>query len=126
MNARINDSKMERRVARLMRDGNNCYTLDDVMREIEQGTMQSHTFGSTWVITQVHEFPQRKSVDLTFVVGHAAEFIEGLPELYSWSRSIGADLITGSGRDGWWMLPEFNVHKWRRMGSLYSKDLRDG
>lgn len=119
----ITDPGMERKMARLMRDGNNCYTIDDVLREIDQGTMQSHVFGETWVITQVHEWPQRKSVDLTFVVGHADEFLANLPKLYDWTRSIGGDLITGSGRDGWWgkALPG-----WRRMGSLYSKDLRDG
>jgi hypothetical protein len=120
---RITDPSMERKMHRLMRDGNHCYTLDDVMSQIDAGTMQSHTFDNTWVITQVHEFPQRKAVDLTFVVGHADEFLEGLPSLYDWTKSIGADLITGSGRDGWWSR---RLPGWRRMGSLYSKDLRNG
>lgn len=117
------DPRMRRKVDRLMRDGNNCYTLDDIMKEIDQGTMQSHVFGDTWVITQVHDFPQRRSVDLTFVVGEADEFLAGLPKLYDWSREIGANLITGSGRDGWWSK---RLPGWRRMGSLYSKDLKDG
>lgn len=119
---KITDPVMLRNVNRLIRDGNNCYTLDDIMVEVEKGTMQSHVFGNTWVLTQVHEWPQRKSVDLTFVVGHADEFLENLPKLYGWAHEIGADLMTGSGRDGWTrkLLPG-----WHRMGSLYSKDLRD-
>lgn len=118
----ITDPEMARKVERLMEDGNGCYTLDDIMNEINEGKMQSHTFGDTWVITQVHEWPQRKSVDLTFVLGHEQEFWEGLPTLYKWARSIGADFMTGSGRDGWW---RHHPEGWRRMGSLYSKDLTD-
>jgi len=119
---RVLDPAMQRKIERLMKDGNNCYTLDDIMECVRKGTMQSHVFGETWVLTQVHEWPQRKSVDLTFVVGHADEFLENLPKLYHWTKDIGADLITGSGRDGWTkrLLPG-----WHRMGSLYAKDLRD-
>jgi len=119
---RITDPNMQRKMERALRDGEDCFTLDDIMHGIEVGTMQSHTFGDTWVITQIHNTPQRKVVDLTFIVGHLNELQEeGLPYLYEWSKSIGANLMTGAGRDGWKIIPG-----WRRKGSLFSKDLRDG
>src|SRR6188768_3520494 len=97
----ITDPEMRRKVQRALKEGNNCYTLDDLMDHIKAGTMQSHAFGNTWVITQVHEFPRRKSVDITYVVGSIEEALDGQSYIYNWAREVGADLITGVGRDGW-------------------------
>ena len=120
----IRDSEMARKVDRLMKDGIGGYTLDDIERCIHDGTMQSFTFGDTWVITQVHEFPQCKTLDMTFVVGHADDLLnEGIPELIGFGREIGASYLTGAGREGWWRR---RLPGWRNLGFMYAKDLRDG
>jgi hypothetical protein len=98
------------------------------MDYIADGKMQSFAFSDTWVITQVHDFPQRKSVDITFAVGDLDEVFNGLPIVYDWAKSIGADLVTSSGREGWRRFLGSSNHEafkgWRRIGSFYSKDLR--
>jgi hypothetical protein len=115
---------MERKMQRWLRDMNHLYTPDDIMEEIEKGTLQSHTFGNTWVITAVHEWPRRKSVHIDLVVGTLEDAIAAEPQVCAWARSIGADLITGSGRPGWNFYRDY-VDGWRMNGYQYSKDLRN-
>jgi hypothetical protein len=118
----ITSSLMERKLQKWLRANDDCYTLEDVLNKIYNGTMQSHAFGDTWVVTQVHEFPQRKAVHIDLVVGNLHEFLDGLPELEMWVKSIGADLITGSGNPGW---RHFPMPGWKAKGIIGSKDLRD-
>ena len=121
---RITDPEMRRKFDRMIKDGLGGFTLDDIERHIDTGLMQSFTFGDTWVITQVHTFPQLKTLDMTMVVGHADDLLqEGIPALESYAREIGASYLTGSGREGWWRR---RLPGWRNLGYMYAKDLRDG
>jgi len=111
---------MERKMSRWLAIHDGCYTFRDIMNKIHDGTMQSHAFGDTWVVTTVHEFPQRKAVHIDLVVGNLKEFLDGLPKLYDWARSIGATLMTGSGNPGWRHYP---MPGWKFKGLMFSKDL---
>lgn len=117
-------SEMERKMAHWIRASDYCYTFQDVMDAIHNETMQSHTFGDTWVVTSVREWPQRKSVHIDLVVGNLEEFLQGLPEIERWTKSIGANLITGSGTPMWRHYKE-QMPGWHLRGLMYSKDLRN-
>ena len=114
------DESMRPKMERALRQGNNCYDLDDIENALHLGKMQGHVVGNTWAITQVHDFPQRRSVEILFVVGDLVEAIQMDKYIEDWSRSIGANLVTAVGRDGWW---EHRTQGWRRVGSLYAKDI---
>jgi hypothetical protein len=118
----ITNELMERYVRRWIRDDDNCYTFEDVMECIKKGQMQSHVFGSTWVLTSIHDFPQRKTVHIDLVVGEIHDAIAAEPEVCDWARNHGASLITGSGRPGWDVFRD-KVEGWRMKGYLYSKEL---
>ena len=96
------------------------YTLDDIVKAIHQGTMQSFVKGDTWAITQIIEFPQKKVLEIAFVIGKIEDAIELLPEIYEHAKSVGATRVTGFGREGW---GEFLAPGWRKVGTMYAKDL---
>lgn len=119
----ITDPAMRKKFERMLRDSGDLYTLEDILDLIEQGKMQSFVDGDTWVVTQVHEFPRRKVLDIVFVVGHLGQAVQLLPQLYMFANEIGATLITGYGRDGWDAVKQPG---WKKVGSLYAKELNDG
>ena len=121
----ISSPKMSRMMSKFLKEYGGLYTLDDIIKGIYNGKFQSHVFGDSWVITQVDQFPRDKVVHLTGIVGTIDELRPGFQELYKWSKEIGAIRITGNGRDGWWG-PAKNEPGWRRVGTMYEKDLTDG
>jgi hypothetical protein len=118
----ITDQLMERYVNRWIRDYDSVYTFADVMEAIQAGHMQSHVFGNTWVLTSIHEYPQKTTAHIDLVVGGIHDAIAAEPAVCDWAREQGATLITGSGRPGWDPLRS-KVSGWRMKGYLYSKDL---
>ena len=116
----ITDPEMLRKMEKALRLGGNFYTLDDIQAGIMAGDLQGHVEGDTWAITQVQQYPQRKVVNVMFVVGsipHAAKLEE---KIGIWAKELGATLITATGRDGWWA---HRTPGWKMMGALYSKDI---
>lgn len=78
-----------------------CYTFDDILQQIHTGHMQSFAEGDTWVVTQVHNFPRKKVLDIAFVIGdiESLQLIE--PRILAFAQEVGADMLTATGRLGW-------------------------
>jgi hypothetical protein len=108
------------KMARALNQANNVYTLEDIDHALQTGDMQGHVEGDTWAITQIHQWPQRRAVNILFVIGDLDGALRLEHKIQTWAKSVGADLITAIGRDGWW---ECRTPGWRKMGSLYSKDI---
>jgi hypothetical protein len=96
------------------------YDLRDIQDLLKDGMMQGHVEGDTWAITQVHDWPKKKSVNILYVVGSLENSIRLEGKITEWAKEIGADFITAVGRDGWW---ERRTPGWKKVGTLYSKDL---
>ena len=121
----INDPKMTARMEKALRLGDNVYSFADVQEGLKSGNMQGHVEGKTWAITQIHDWPQKRVVNILFVVGviEDLEDIERLEKkIETWAVSIGADIVTAVGREGWWHL---RTPGWKKTGVLYSKDLHN-
>ena len=116
----ITDKFMLKRMERALKAGNNLFTLDDIGEGLRSGHMQGHVEGNTWAITQVHDWPQRRSVNILVVVGNMADSLKLEEKITAWAKEKGADHITGVGRDGWW---NFRTLGWKKQGVLYSKDI---
>ena len=117
----ITNSLMMKRMERALRTGDSLYTLDDIDKELASGDMQGHVEGNTWAITKVQQFPRRKAVHIMFVVGNLSDSFALENKIHNWADSIGADLLTAVGREGWW---GFRTPGWRITGQFYSKDIR--
>ena len=105
---------------RALRSGGYLYDMDDIAAAIFNGSMQGHVEGQTWGITQVHEWPKKKSVNILFIVGDLREAMVLEKRIEEWARSIRASVITAIGRDGWW---EHRTPGWQKIGTMYSKDI---
>ena len=118
---RITDPAMLKKMERVLKMNNNVFNLEDIREELQSGRMQSHSVGDTWAITQVHQWPRRKSVNVLFVVGSLGDSYQMEKRIEEWAvREAGADLITAVGRDGWW---NKRTPDWKKMGTIYSKDI---
>lgn len=111
---------MIERLHRALKLGGDCYSLEDVLTALHTGQMQGHVIGDTWAITKVYDWPQKRSVEITFVVGEMHDAIQMEHEIEKFARSVGASAITAIGREGWWKI---RTDGWKKMGTLYAKDI---
>lgn len=116
----ITDSFMMRKMARALREGGDLYNLNDIQKMLREGTAQGHVVGDTWAITQVHQYPAVKSVNILVVVGNMRDSLQLEQKIEAWAKDLGASLLTGIGRDGWW---EHRTPGWKKMGVYYAKDI---
>lgn len=76
------------------------YEYSDILECIDNGMMQSFATENTWAVTQVNEFPRKKTVEVVFVVGNYKDLPELEERILSFARDIGAVHLTSAGRDG--------------------------
>jgi hypothetical protein len=55
-----------------------------------------------------------------YLVGSLPEAFKLEPKIESWAKGLGANLITGVGREGW---TAYKTLGWRKIGDLYSKEI---
>jgi hypothetical protein len=116
----ITDKFMLKKMARALKAANDVFNLDDIGEGLRNGHMQGHVEGDTWAITQVHQWPRRKSVNILVVVGNMEDSLILEGKITKWAKELGADHITALGRDGWWRR---KLPGWKKMGVVYTKDI---
>ena len=116
----ITDPKMRDKMEKALKISGNIYTLEDIDRMLKSGEMQGHVHGNTWAITQVHDWPRHRSVNILYVVGDIEDTVVLETEIAEWAKDQGATVLTAIGREGWW---ERRTPGWGKMGTLYSKDI---
>ena len=113
-----------RKLDDLLDRSNHTYTLRDLVNAIELGKLQSHVFGDTWVITEVHDYPQKRVVHIPYCVGYVDDvLLRAEPAIAEWARSIDADMMTTVTRTGYLRKP---LPDWKLTGLWCSKELKDG
>lgn len=117
---RITDPNMARKMDRALASGGNLFNLDDIEECLEDGRMQSHVEDDTWAITEVCQWPRKKSVNILYVVGSIEGSLKLEEKITAWAKEIGADFVTAVGREGWW---EHRLPGWKKFGTLYSKEM---
>ena len=116
----IDDPKMMVKFEKALRLSNNLYNLDDIASDLRNGRMQGHTIGNSWALTQVHDWPRRRSVNIMYVIGEVPDMLELEAKVEKWAKEVGANLMTATGREGWSVFLHDN---WKKVGTLYSKDI---
>lgn len=92
---------LKKEFAKMLEAQGGFYTLEDVLSLILQGRMQSFAYKDTWVVTQVHEFPRKKVLDIVFVIGDEEGLHQLEPQLEEYKNLVGADMLSATGRPGW-------------------------
>lgn len=116
----ITDTKMMAKMNKALSFGGDLFSLDDIKEYLKDGRMQGHVENDTWAITQVHEWPRKRSVNILYVIGNIEDSVKLEEKIVEWAKSIEADTLTAVGRDGWW---EHILPGWKKIGTLYSKEL---
>lgn len=97
------------------------YTVDDILRLVGEGKMQSFAHGDTWVLTQVHEFPRKKVVEISYVIGDMDAVLAIQERINEFAKEIGASLIIASGRPGW---EAVKTDGWKKLSVNYVRDVQ--
>lgn len=105
---------------KLLKRQGGLYTFGDVMECIDRGTMQSFAEGDTWVITQVHQFPRKKVVEIAYVIGDTDHLKKIEQQIIQWAEEIGASMLIATGRPGW---DRKHFPGWTRVSSNFTREI---
>lgn len=117
----ITDPEMAEKMRRALKIGDDLFNLDDIEAGLKSGELQGHVEGDTWAITQVHQWPRKKAVNVLFVVGSLDNSLKMEEKVTQFAREQGATLLTAVGRGGWWQV---RTPGWKIVGNLYSKVIK--
>jgi hypothetical protein len=79
----------------------NTHTVQDIIAEIEAGTMQGFVEEDSWAVTQIHQFPRKRLLEIWMVVGELRNIDTLHARVVSYARETGCDLVRTFGRLGW-------------------------
>ncbi len=116
----IRDAFMLKKMERALHAANDLYSLQDIGNMLHTGDMQGHVEKDTWALTQICDYPRKRTVDITFVVGNLEGSLLLEEKITNWAKGHKASLITAVGREGWW---EHRTPGWRKCGTLFAKDI---
>lgn len=112
---------MRERFEKMLEDAGGLYTFEDILDCINSGTMQSFSDGNSWIVTQVHEFPRKKVVEIAYGIGDGEVLLGPLQkEIENFARSIGAEALIATGRFGW---DKVAGEEWKRLSANYIRIL---
>lgn len=80
---------------------NGTHELQDVADQISKGELQLWPARETALVSQLINYPKRKSIHIFLAGGNIDELINMEESVFSWARSQGCDMLTFSGRIGW-------------------------
>lgn len=111
------DEKLERAIELM----GHTHTVGDLIDAIGRGDMQGFTVGDSWAITEIHQFPRKRALYVTMVVGEL-EHIDALhSRVVSYAKETGCDLIRTFGRLGW--KPTGDSFGWKQQASVWVLEL---
>jgi hypothetical protein len=114
------DDNMKRKMARALAISGDLYDIHDIEAHLLEGKLQGHVEGDTWAITQVHDWPQKRAVNILYIIGSLSDTEQLEVKIEEWAKSIGATMLTAVGRESWW---NRRTPGWKKVGTLYSKDI---
>lgn len=77
------------------------HTFDDIAASIASGMMQLWPAPKGCAITEIAEYPRKKTMHIFLAGGELAQFFDMLESAEAWAKAQGCVSITASGREGW-------------------------
>lgn len=112
-----------RKLARMLDRMGALYTLNDILRLIAEGKMQSFVRGNSWIITQIVPYPRANVLEVFAAVGDLEELRILHDRILDYAREIGAGVIRAYGRKGW--IDDATSRGWKVKARyfVYQKDM---
>jgi hypothetical protein len=88
-------------VDRALKRGGGLYDFEDILGEIEKGSMQSHYLGDNWVVTKVVRYPRKIVLEIILAVGNYDGIAAMEPMIRGFARENSCELIIAWAREGW-------------------------
>ena len=79
----------------------NTHTLEDVRQGIDAGRLQYWPGVNSAIITEIIEYPQKRTLHFFLAGGNLAELEAMYPLVEDWGRQQGCVAASTSGRPGW-------------------------
>lgn len=108
-------------VEQLLLDMGGFYTFADILTAVNQGRMQSFSFGASWIVTQVDNFPQKTVLEMVLAVGDPDELEQCLTDVEGFARVVGAEASICTARLGW--KPQAARNGYKLVMGFYYKEL---
>lgn len=77
------------------------HTFADIERGLAADEFQLWCGPHSAIITEIHEYPQKRAINFFLAGGKADEMEKMEPLILEWARSKGCTLATFTGRRGW-------------------------
>ena len=90
------------RIAAILVEQGDFYSVEDLFAEVEDGRAQSFAEGDSITITSIRVFPKRKALEVRLAVGKLDEIYKMQPKVVAFAKEQGCDrMLAAVGRDGW-------------------------
>lgn len=119
----INDL-MFRRLDRALQSAGYTHTLQDIIDEINAGTMQSFVFRDSWAVTCILDTPRRRVLEIFMAVGRLRDMPELEHRITEYARENDVTLMRTYGRFGFKATAK-NLG-WRSVQTVFTKELSYG
>lgn len=96
----IPEEEMKRRMGKALAKGGPTHTVEDVVAELRQGTMQWWSNGDGCVVTEILNFPRLKALHLFLGFGAIKSCYALDPEFSAWAQEQGCSRVIVHGRTG--------------------------
>jgi hypothetical protein len=100
----------------------NTHTLEDVQRYIDEGRLQFWPGVNSAIITEVVQYPQKRTLHFYLAGGNLAELEAMYPVVEEWGVEQGCTAASTSGRPGW-ERTFLKREGWKPQSVVMSKDL---
>jgi hypothetical protein len=77
------------------------HTFEDVCQMVSEGRLQYWPGPNSVVVTEIIEYPRKRTLHFFLAAGNIAELEVMYPEIEKWGRLQGCDSASMSGRHGW-------------------------
>lgn len=99
------------------------YTVNDILRAIAEGRMQSFAEGDSWAVTQVVDYPRARMLDILVALGELGALRKLHDRILEYAERNDIALVQAYGRRGW--INDAKSHGWkvRTTSYLYQREL---
>ena len=112
-----------KKLARILDRMGGLFTLNDILRLIGEGQMQSFAYGDSWAITRIAVYPRARVLEILFALGDLEECRILHERVLDFALAEGIGIVQAYGRKGW--LPDAARRGWKikARNFVYSKEL---
>lgn len=97
------------------------YSIRDVLNAIDRGEMQSFTDKTSWVVTKIDTYPQKRVLNLVLGVGTIEGMLALQPEVLAFAKEWNCDLMWSVSRRGW---ENIMTPGWVKSASIYVREIQ--